>query len=311
MFELSKLEEDATQEDLEAPILKDGKTRGDLRFDVSYFPVLKPVTNESGVEALPDSSKSSAIEGVLAADHSNISDVGIVRLVLHQAKDLDTTKSHSADMNPFAKVFLGSSNLPVHSTQKVKHTVQPVWESATEFLCTDRTSSVITVKIIDDRDFLKDPVVGYTSIRLEDLLATRTEAGRDWWRLSGCKSGRLRLSAEWKPLNMAGGLHGADQYTPPIGVVRLWLQKATDVKNVEAALGGKVSYCLVDAEVSKFHLPSSRATHMYASSSTTRFRLGPRSSITVSQACDRVQSSPSEPSHRSQPRMGSNHLYSW
>ena len=38
---------------------------------------------------------------------------------------------------------------------------------------------------------------------------------------------------------MAGSLHGADQYMPPIGVVRLWLKKATDVKNVEATLGGK------------------------------------------------------------------------
>jgi hypothetical protein len=39
---------------------------------------------------------------------------------------------------------------------------------------------------------------------------------------------------------MAGSLHGADAYTPPIGAVRLWIQKAVDVKNVEATLGGKV-----------------------------------------------------------------------
>jgi Ca2+-dependent lipid-binding protein len=57
IFELKKLEEDATQEDLCLPILKDGKTKGELRFDVSYFPVLKPHVNESGVEELPESSK--------------------------------------------------------------------------------------------------------------------------------------------------------------------------------------------------------------------------------------------------------------
>jgi Ca2+-dependent lipid-binding protein len=84
------------------------------------------------------------------------------------------------------------------------------------------------------------PHRGSLSVRLEDLLNARKEAGRDWWPLSGCKSGRLRLTVEWKPLNMAGGIHGADQYVPPIGAVRLWLKKATDVKNVEAALGGKV-----------------------------------------------------------------------
>lgn len=165
-------------------------------------------------------------------------EVGIVRLTLHQAKDLDHTKVMSGDINPFAKVLLSANAPPIHSTPKVKHTLNPVWESSTEFLCSDKHSSVVTVKVIDDRDFLKDPMIGYLSIKLEDLLEAKKTA-RDWWPLSGCRSGRVRMSAEWKPLNMAGSLHGADQYVPPIGIVRLWMQKATDVKNVEAALGGK------------------------------------------------------------------------
>jgi Ca2+-dependent lipid-binding protein len=56
MFELSKLNEDVTQ-DMATPILKAGKQKGELRFDVSYYPVLKPQTNEPGVEELPESSK--------------------------------------------------------------------------------------------------------------------------------------------------------------------------------------------------------------------------------------------------------------
>lgn len=165
--------------------------------------------------------------------------VGIVRLTLHQAKDLDASKSMSGDLNPLAKVFLGNSKEEIHATKHFKHTNNPVWESPHEFLCADRASSVITIKVIDDRDFLKDPVIGYMSIKLDDLIASK-EAGADWFPLSNCKSGKLRVSADWKPLNMAGSLHGADKYTPPIGVVRLWLEKATDVKNVEATLGGKV-----------------------------------------------------------------------
>ena len=161
-----------------------------------------------------------------------------MRFTIHQAKELHTSKP--ADLKPYAKVFLGNATEPVHTTARVKHTVQPIWESATEFLCVNRASSTITVNIIDDRDFLKDPVIGSLSVRLEDLLKARKEAERDWWPLSGCKSGRLRLTVEWKPLNMAGGLYGADRYDPPIGAVRLWLKKATDVKNVEASLGGKV-----------------------------------------------------------------------
>lgn len=61
-FELGNLAEDATQDDLELPILKDGKEKGTLRFDVHYFPVLTPQVNESGVEELPDSSTSRPTE---------------------------------------------------------------------------------------------------------------------------------------------------------------------------------------------------------------------------------------------------------
>ena len=134
----------------------------------------------------------------------------------------------SGDLNPFVKVYLGNQAKPTHTSNCLKHTNNPVWESATEFLCTDKKTSIITIKVIDDRDFLKDPVVGYMSVRLTDLLSAQQQAGQDWWPLSGCKSGRIRLSTEWKPLELS--LHGVDQYVPPIGVVRLWLKKATDVK---------------------------------------------------------------------------------
>lgn len=218
-FDLQKLQDDATIEGIEQPILKDGKERGLLRFNLSYYPVLKPEMIE-GKEQIPDTN------------------IGIVRLTVHQAKDLDSTKSLTGDLTPLVKVYLGEDPSAIHRTQIIKHTNNPVWESPTEFLCMDKRSSLITLKVVDDRDILKDPVIGYMSVRLEDLLVGMSE-GRDWWPLSACKSGKIRISLQWKPLQMAGVLGGVDQYVPPIGVVRLWLQRATDVKNVEAALGGK------------------------------------------------------------------------
>ncbi|CAA7258740.1 unnamed protein product [Cyclocybe aegerita] len=217
-FDLGKLQEDSTQEDIVSPLLKDGKERGELRYDVNYFPVLEP---EEGKEEVLDST------------------VGIVRLVLHQAKELDQGKSLSGDLNPFAKVYINQSSSSSFSSPCFKHTTSPVWEAPYEFLCTDKEKATITVKVVDDRDFLKDPVIGYMSIKLTDLIHAKASEGRDWFPLSGCKQGKLRLSAEFKPLAMAGALHGSDQYKPPIGVVRLVIDKAVDVKNVEAALGGK------------------------------------------------------------------------
>src|SRR5262245_58842907 len=83
---------------------------------------------------------------------SHPSAVGIVRLTIHQAKDLDSSKSLSGDLNPFAKINLGGNPTAIHTTPRFKHTNNPVWESATEFLCSDRESSIVTIKIIDDRD---------------------------------------------------------------------------------------------------------------------------------------------------------------
>jgi Ca2+-dependent lipid-binding protein len=153
-----------------------------------------------------------------------------VRLTVHQAKELDVSKSLAGDLNPFAKVYTGGKK-SIHTTPRFKHTNNPVWESSTEFLCLDRMSSVVAVTVVDDRDFMKEPV-GYMAIKLEDLLAAQKEAGRDWWPLSNCKSGKIRLSVEWKPLNMAGSLQGVNRYVPPVGVVRLHLEKATDLKCV-------------------------------------------------------------------------------
>ncbi|KAH8835823.1 C2 domain-containing protein [Flagelloscypha sp. PMI_526] len=216
-FDLSKLHEDSSQEGIVSQLLKDGKDRGELRYDVSFYPVLTP---EEGGDEAPDSN------------------IGIVRLVIHQAKNLDASHSMSGDLNPFARVYLNNDAHPIHSTQKMKRTAMPVWESPHEFLCSSKQNTTITIKVIDDRDFLKDPKIGFLKARLTDLLDEKKE-GRDWYNLASTKSGKIRISAEWKPLNMAGNLHGTDTYTPPIGVVRLAIDRATDVKNVEATLGGK------------------------------------------------------------------------
>jgi len=56
-FELSKLVEDASQEDITSHILLDGKDKGELRYDLSWYPVLEA---EEGKE-LGESSKLACI----------------------------------------------------------------------------------------------------------------------------------------------------------------------------------------------------------------------------------------------------------
>lgn len=54
-FELAKLLEDSKLEGINDLILKDGKDRGTLRYDVAYYPVLKP-TLVDGKEEMPETS---------------------------------------------------------------------------------------------------------------------------------------------------------------------------------------------------------------------------------------------------------------
>lgn len=58
-FGLEVLEQDATQEDISRPILKDGKDRGELRFEVNFYPIISlSKTSEGTVQKLPETSTS-------------------------------------------------------------------------------------------------------------------------------------------------------------------------------------------------------------------------------------------------------------
>ncbi|OCF41255.1 transmembrane protein [Kwoniella heveanensis CBS 569] len=218
--ELGSLSDDAEQEGVVGKILGGGKERGELRYDLSYFPVLKPEKNPDGtVEPLPDTQ------------------TGIVRLTLHQAKDLDISRMFG-DLNPFAKVYLGSSRKEVHKTKVLKHANQPIWEESCEFLVPEKKNSVVTIQITDSKDLAVDSNLGSVTVRLTDLLEARARQ-QDWFPLKGSRAGKIRLTAEWKPVAMTGSIGGASAYVPPIGILRVWLKRAVDVKNVEAALGGK------------------------------------------------------------------------
>ena len=55
-LDMSKLQDDANQEDVDIKILKDGKERGEIRFDLSFFPVLKPSKTDAKEDELQDTS---------------------------------------------------------------------------------------------------------------------------------------------------------------------------------------------------------------------------------------------------------------
>ncbi|TNY17332.1 C2 domain-containing protein [Rhodotorula diobovata] len=221
-FDLKSLAEDGEQPGLLGEVINDGKARGQLRYDVNYFPVLKPAKLADGtLEPVPETTS------------------GVVRLVVHQAKELDP---RGQQINPFFRLYLNGHQ--VHKSQTLKRTPNPIWERPAEFLVTAKQSATIGLQVMDDNTLVSDSKLGACSVRLTDILKANAD-GNDWFPLSNARSGKVRITAEWKPVLMAGAINGAGAYTAPLGVVRLYFKRSTDLKNVEAPLGKSDPYVRV------------------------------------------------------------------
>ena len=213
-FALDRLETVPDHENLQLECMLSGRPRGIVQADIRFFPVLEGLKLEGGEEAPPPESNT-----------------GIARFTVEQAKELDGSKSMIGQLSPYGVLLLNGKE--IHITQKLKRTNQPVWENGSkEFLVTDRKSARLGLVIKDDRDIAADPILGTYQIKLDDMMRAM-EQGKEWFNLSGAKTGRAKLLLQWKPVALKGIVGGSGGYITPIGVMRLHFHGARDLRNVE------------------------------------------------------------------------------
>ncbi|KAE8384998.1 C2 domain-containing protein [Aspergillus alliaceus] len=212
-FPLDRLEEQPEHESIYLEVMASGRSRGSIHADIRFFPVLEGRTLENGeVEQAPELN------------------TGIARFTVEQAKDLDGTKSLVGQLNPYGVLILNGKE--IHITKKLKRTNNPIFQNASkEFLVTDRKNARLGLVIKDDRDLARDPILGTYQIKFNDMLKMM-ERGQDWFHLHGAKSGRAKLTLQWKPVAV-GGISGSAGYVDPIGVMRFHFKSATDLRNLE------------------------------------------------------------------------------
>jgi len=212
-FALDQLESVPDHEGLSLDVLASGKPRGVIQADVRFFPVLQP-------EKLPGGE-------IIPPPESN---TGIARITIEQAKDLDGSKSMVGALDPYAALLINGKE--VHITNKLKRTNNPVFSDNTKsILITDRKKARIGLVIKDDRDLAKDPVLGNYQIKLDDMLKL-VDKGQEWYNLMGTKTGKVKLKLDWKPVALKG-VTGSGGYVTPIGVMRIHVQGARNLRNVE------------------------------------------------------------------------------
>jgi len=224
-FALDRLEQVTEHENQVLEVMANGKVRGNLQTDIRFFPILEGLKLEDGKQEPPPESNT-----------------GIARFTVEQAKELDGSKSMIGQLNPYAILLLNGHE--VHTTKKLKRTNQPIWpDGSKEFLITDRKTAKLGLVVKDDRGLSADPVLGTFQLKLEDMMQMMDQ-GKEWFQLSGAKTGRVKLQLQWKPVALTGLTGGSGGYVTPIGVMRLHLQNAREIKNVET-VGKSDPYCRV------------------------------------------------------------------
>ncbi|SCW02044.1 LAFE_0E12926g1_1 [Lachancea fermentati] len=203
-YNLSTLHDQKVQKNLSASFLRNSKPVGDLNFDLKFHPTLEP-------KQLPDGSVEDAPD----------LNVGISKVIIEEAKDL---AEDGVKLSTHAELYFNAKL--VLTTNTVKNNTAPAWNQEYQAVITDRRKSRMKIVVKDTNG----NVVGSTVQSLNDLI-DRHEVGKTWIPLQNCK-GQIKVSTFWKPVDLDVGAN-AIAYTPPIGVVRVFINKAEGLKNLE------------------------------------------------------------------------------
>jgi Ca2+-dependent lipid-binding protein len=172
-------------------------------------------------------------------------DSGILRFTVHECKELGGQQKSGgisipviggkSDIHPYAVVKV--NDVERLRTNPFKRSINPRWDKQVELFVADKTQLHLRVNIFDDS--FDDKLLGRWDSKLEDFEEDVFINGQDWWTLKD-GAGKIHLSMQWKPITMTGFIEGGSHADrAPIGVVRVHLHNALDLKNVEALTGGK------------------------------------------------------------------------
>ncbi|RCK60937.1 Tricalbin-3 [Candida viswanathii] len=214
-FGLGELMQQENITGLTKNIMEGGKVVGKIELDIKYFPTMQPTTLEDGTKEI-----------------NTDTEVGIMKLTLHEACDLDISNSAIGLLNPYAEIFV--NNEEVKKCRKLRQTNEPSWNESFESLIFQQSDTSIQVLV---RDSVDDSIVANLEVNLQDVIF-ETKRGQQWFTCPTIsKDGpapRIRLTAGWKPLVIDEALSSKIVINAPIGGMRLHLRGAKGLKNLES-----------------------------------------------------------------------------
>lgn len=219
------------QKDLKADFLRNSKKVGTLNFNLKYFPTLQPKRLPNGtVEELPDLNTGIAkiVVDEIQGMNSTLADEDNLNNLDDKAKDEIKKKQTDLLKESYSvQVFMNAKS--VLKTSKVKNDINGImaYSEQYEAMIADRRKTTYRFVVKNS----KDEVVCSTVQTLNELI-DRSEIDKKSIPLKDSNGGSIKISAYWRPVRLDFGSNSV-AYTPPIGVVRVFIQQANSLLNLE------------------------------------------------------------------------------
>lgn len=216
------------QRNLKADFLRNSKHVGSLTFDLKYFPTLQAKKLPNGIiEELPDLNTGIAKIVVEEIQGMNTS---LIDIDENSTEDKDEIKKkQKALLNETYSVHVFMNAKTVLKTDKVKNDINSTMTYGNEYeaVIPDRRKTSYRFVIKNS----KDEIVCSTIQTLNDLI-DRTEIDKKSIPLKDSNGGSLKISTYWRPVRLDFGSNSI-AYTPPIGVIRVFIESASGLLNLE------------------------------------------------------------------------------
>lgn len=215
---------------LQTPLLEYQKTtlqvsnsnRGTITYSLHWFPAENKANEDDDDEDItakdiPADAMGEDEEDFVEEDSS----VGIAKLVLHMAKNLDLSQSISGSLNPSAELYL-DDNL-VKKFRTVKHNNEPNWEETVEFLVPSKDDSKVTIKLWDDHKSHREMLCEYNGTVAEIIDSIEMKSSF----LDASPQGDIKVDMSWKTVPMSGMIDvSSNAMSDPIGCVKVLVRDA-------------------------------------------------------------------------------------
>lgn len=218
-------------EDLWRPLRgSNDKSRGQIRFDLAFFPIATGSSPDTASASSPSSAKRS----------SKVPSCGILHVTIHQAKELDESKSIVGLYNPYIEVR--HNGQLAHKTKIKKRTNNPTFEDNFELFIRNVDKGRLHFTVMDQRDLSASrPEIGNCEVSVAEVIkmsqpGDATVKKIEWWTLRNANSGKLRLSFRFFPIMIDHDVpdDSSSQSSAAVGVVRVNIIEASNLKNQQA-----------------------------------------------------------------------------